>query len=206
MEYALILRMLLRSAGPVTYEGKHYRITGRGLKRRLPASLMPRLMVSGSYEAGRIAARRLGATPIECPRPPAACEALPQFEADAGMRIGIVCRAHDEEAWSAALPRLAAPASASLQLERPPAGLPQLHSAAAGAARAPVRDCYWAAPFESGRARCPYLVGSYDRVAAALACYARTGHRTVILDLVSAEEIRHIGAALARARRFAATG
>ena len=55
-------------------------------------------------------------------------------------------------------------------------------------------DPYWLVPFENYKTFCPYLVGSYQRVAAELARYVRVGYRSFILDVpASPEELSHIG-------------
>ncbi len=49
-------------------------------------------------------------------------------------------------------------------------------------------------PFENYKTFCPYLVGSYERVADEIARYVGVGYRTIILDVpASLEELEHIG-------------
>jgi alkanesulfonate monooxygenase len=53
---------------------------------------------------------------------------------------------------------------------------------------------YWLGPFQNYKTFCPYLVGSYRRVAEELAGYIRRGFRTFVLDIPpSKEELEHIG-------------
>jgi alkanesulfonate monooxygenase len=60
-------------------------------------------------------------------------------------------------------------------------------------------DPYWLGPFKQYQTFCPYLVGSYDRVGAAVAHYVDQGTRVFVLDIPpSAEELEHTGAALSR--------
>ena len=47
---------------------------------------------------------------------------------------------------------------------------------------------YWLGPFENYKTFCPYLVGSYDRVADELARYIDVGFGTFILDIPPSEE------------------
>jgi alkanesulfonate monooxygenase len=55
-------------------------------------------------------------------------------------------------------------------------------------------------PFERDRLLCPYLVGSYDRVADEVARYVEAGCRTFIIDVPAApEELEHIGEVFERA-------
>jgi len=59
---------------------------------------------------------------------------------------------------------------------------------------------YWMVPFENYKTFCPYLVGSYDRVADEVARYVGVGYRTIILDVpASPEELEHIGVVCERA-------
>jgi alkanesulfonate monooxygenase len=65
--------------------------------------------------------------------------------------------------------------------------------------------CYWLWPFENYKTFCPYLVGSYDVVAAELAKYIEHGYRTFILDIPpSREELEHIKRVFSRAQELVA--
>jgi len=47
-------------------------------------------------------------------------------------------------------------------------------------------------PFQNYKTMCPYLVGSYDRVAEELSGYLGVGYRTFILDVpAAAEDLDH---------------
>jgi alkanesulfonate monooxygenase len=60
---------------------------------------------------------------------------------------------------------------------------------------------YWLRPFETYRSFCPYLVGSYDRVAEEMASYQSAGYQTFILDIPpSEEELQHIRTVFDRAQ------
>ena len=62
-------------------------------------------------------------------------------------------------------------------------------------------------PFKNYKAVCPYLVGSYRRVADELSRYLDIGYRTFILDApTNRDELQHSMAAFehAAARRMAA--
>ena len=66
------------------------------------------------------------------------------------------------------------------------------------------RDAYWMIPFTNYKTFCPYLVGSYDRVGAALARYFEEGCSTLILDVpVGAEEMEHVTRAIRRGAELA---
>jgi len=60
-------------------------------------------------------------------------------------------------------------------------------------------DTYWMVPFQNYKTFCPYLVGSYDRVAEELGRYLATGCCFIIHDVpASADEFSHIGTVIAR--------
>jgi alkanesulfonate monooxygenase len=64
------------------------------------------------------------------------------------------------------------------------------------------REIYWLRPFESYKTFCPYLVGSYERVAEELAKYIGVGYETFVLDIPpSEEELRHTSVVFERATR-----
>ena len=205
IEYTTVIQKLLRSADPVNFEGLYYKVTNLKLTPPLPANLMPGLLVSGSSEAGMQAARQLGAIAVEYPKPPAEyAAALPANDAAAnGIRIGIVARPQDAEAWAAARARF--PEDRKGQLTHQLAmkvsdsawhrQLSELGSAPQG-----IENPYWLVPFQNYKAICPFLVGSYNRVADEVARYVDAGYRTFILDIpASAEEMEHVGAVFERA-------
>src|SRR5262245_2993501 len=70
-EYTTIILRLLRTAEPVSFDGRHYRVSNLKLTPPLLAGLMLGVLVSGSSEAGIAAARALGATAVEYPKPTA---------------------------------------------------------------------------------------------------------------------------------------
>ena len=104
IEYGLIIRGLL-SGEPVTYEGSFHRVRGLRLSPELPEGLFPELFVSGASDAGLSAARALCARPVVYPKPPGEEPGPPPSGAPAGVRVGIVARPSDEEAWRVARSR-----------------------------------------------------------------------------------------------------
>ena len=72
VEYTQIVMALLASDGPVSFAGRHYRVTNLRLKPPLDPRLAPGVFVSGSSEAGLAAARALGALAVRYPKPAAA--------------------------------------------------------------------------------------------------------------------------------------
>jgi alkanesulfonate monooxygenase len=120
------------------------------------------------------------------------------------MRVGIVARSSAEEAWRVARERF--PADRKGQIAHKLAmkvSDSQWHKQLSelGSADADDEDPYWLWPFENYATFCPYLVGSYDVVAAELERYVTLGFRAFILDIPAAEEdLHHTAVVFDRAR------
>jgi alkanesulfonate monooxygenase len=69
VEYTEIVTRLLTSESAVSFDGEFYRIKNVKLSPRLPAELVPTILMSGSSEASLAAAAKLGATAIKYRRP-----------------------------------------------------------------------------------------------------------------------------------------
>ncbi len=203
VEYTTIVRDLLRVPEPMGFEGKYYAVRNLKLTPPIAPALLPGIFVSGSSQAGRDAAARLGATAVEYPQPASKLNgAVPTNGTSQGIRIGLIVRDDESEAWSVAHERY--PADRRGQITRQLANkvsdshwhrqLSEMGNEAA------EQNPYWLVPFENYKAMCPYLVGSYDRVASELARYVDHGYTTFILDEpASAEELKHIEVAFRRA-------
>src|SRR5882762_669793 len=48
LEYTTVIQSLLRTADPISFEGRYYKVTNLKLTPPLPAELMPGMLVSGS--------------------------------------------------------------------------------------------------------------------------------------------------------------
>jgi alkanesulfonate monooxygenase len=197
-EYTSLVMTLLSSAAAVTHEGRYYRVSNLRMTPPLPADLVPGVFVSGSSAAGLDAARALGATAVQYPKPAAEYLGGPTVGVgESGMRIGIIAREDAGEAWSVARARfpedrkgqithqLAMKVSDSVWHKQ----LSQLGQEEGDREENP----YWLVPFENYKTFCPYLVGRYERVADEIARYVSVGYRTFILDVpASPEEMEHI--------------
>jgi alkanesulfonate monooxygenase len=200
-EYALIMKQLL-AGETVTFAGRHYSVTNLRMTPELAPELQPGFVISGSSEAGLAAAREIGAIAVKYPKRPG--DEVSQEGEDSGVRVGIVTRPTAEEAWRIAHERF--PADRKGQITHQLAmkvsdsqwhrQLSELGETAGG-----DQDPYWLWPFENYATFCPYLVGSYDVVAAELERYVTLGFRTFILDIPpSEEELHHTGVVFDRAR------
>ncbi len=184
-EYTTIVQELLASEGPVSFSGRHYRVRNLRLQPPLPRELLPGLLMSGSSEAGQATARALGAVAVEYPKPPGEYEGLGNRER-AGIRIGLVVDDAEEDAWKAAWERF--PPDRKGQIAHKLAmKVSDSHwhrqLSDLGRAASEGRSPYWLWPFENYKTFCPYLVGSYERVAEEVARYIRSGFTTFILDI-----------------------
>jgi alkanesulfonate monooxygenase len=196
-EYTRIIRQLLQG-GATDLAGKYYSVANLKMTPPLAAGLFPEILISGSSEAGLAAAKEVGATAIRYPQPS-------EFEAaerDAiasgikcGMRVGIIARESEEEAWRAAHARF--PQDRRGQIAHQVAMKVSdsvWHKQLSSFNEQPrVEDSpYWLGPMQNYKTFCPYLVGSYARVAAELGRYIALGFRTVILDIPpSRDDLEH---------------
>lgn len=196
IEYTLIIRQLLQAEAPVTFDGQFYRVNSLSLRPQMNRDLLPAILVSGSSEAGLAAARTMGAIAVKYPEPPGQCPANANAdEGPRGVRIGLIAREQEDDAWDTAFRRF--PDDRKGQLTRQLAikvSDSAWHKNLAEMSRrtdSQDRSTYWLHPFENYQTSCPYLVGSYQTVAAELARYMQAGNRTYILDIPPAEEEFH---------------
>lgn len=200
-EYALIMKRLL-AGETLTFTGRHYSVDNLRMTPELAPELQPGLLISGSSEAGRAAAEQIGAIAVKYPKRPG--EETREEGDGSGVRVGIVARPSGEEAWRVARARF--PADRKGQITHQLAmkvSDSQWHRQLSelGAVGAGEEDPYWLWPFENYATFCPYLVGSYDVVAAELKRYMTLGFRAFILDIPpSEEELHHTGVVFDRAR------
>lgn len=206
IEYTLIIKQLL-SGSSVSFEGKFYKVDKLKLLPPLPADLFPGIFVSGSSEAGLVAAEAIGATAIKYPKPAKESQddrsngAVPS-----GIRIGILSRQRDDDAWAVAHAQF--PEDRKGQITRQLATKISdsvWHKQLSDLGQATERTPYWLVPFEQYQTMCPYLVGDYQCVGQELAGYISLGYRTFILDVPpDAQELNHIRKAFDRAVEVAA--
>jgi alkanesulfonate monooxygenase len=196
VEYTTIMQALFHSAEPVSYEGQYYRVANLRLTPPIAPGLMPGVYVSGSSDAGLEAARQLGATAVQYPKPPSEYQPANEGTGSRGVRIGIIARADDDDAWRVARSRF--PEDRKGQITHQLAmkvSDSSWHRQLSDLGTVPpsAENPYWLVPFQNYKTFCPYLVGSYDRVADEVSRYVDAGYRTFILDVpASAEEMEHI--------------
>lgn len=192
-EYTRVIEMLLGNSAAVTEEGAFYRVRNLKLTPAVAPELFPGVFVSGSSDAGLAAARAIHAVAIRYPKP--ASEEVARLDAgvSCGIRVGIIARRDEREAWAIARSRF--PEDRKGQLTRQLATKVSdslWHKQLSELGGTPAQTPYWMVPFENYQTMCPYLVGSYDQVAGELARYFTAGYRTIILDVPpDADELTH---------------
>jgi alkanesulfonate monooxygenase len=206
IEYSTIIQELLSSSSPVSHRGEFYTVDKLKVRPTLPQDLLPGIFVSGSSDAGLEAAKALRATAVKYPQP-AECEIRDREAAiPYGIRVGVIARAHEEEAWQVAHARFPEDRKGQLTHQlamktSDSAWHRQLSQM--GAEAAATASPYWLWPFENYQTFCPYLVGGYDRVATELAKYIARGYSTFILDIPpDREELEHISVVFSRAKQL----
>lgn len=204
LEYTQVILQLLRDENPVNQAGEFYKVHNLRLQPACPAELLPGVLMSGSSEAGLAAARTLGATAIQYPKPAHEyrSEGAPEVT-NSGIRVGIIARERADQAWAIARARFPEDRKGQLTHQLAMKVSDSVwHKQLSELAETPEHHPYWLVPFENYKTMCPYLVGSYQEVGAELAGYLAHGYRTFITDIpANPEELEHIGTAFDFARR-----
>jgi alkanesulfonate monooxygenase SsuD/methylene tetrahydromethanopterin reductase-like flavin-dependent oxidoreductase (luciferase family) len=207
VEYATVVRGLLGSNEPFSHEGAFYRYRGLKTQTELPPEHRPRLFVAGSSEAGRNAAADVADVSVTHPEP------VTSFAGDfatparaglrTGIRIGLLARATDEEAWLAAREQYPSDRLSHLKTVMRQKSESDWSRRLANLALADETydDVYWTGAYRAGKGSAPLLVGSYERVAEYLDRYLELGISYVLLGgIFTDEEFRHNAAVLSRLR------
>jgi alkanesulfonate monooxygenase len=207
VEYTQIIKALLSSPEPVSFEGKYYKVTNLRMTPPLPEELFPGILISGSSDAGLAAAREIGATAVKYPKPPGEEDHARGDTIESGVRVGIIARDDSDEAWKVALERF--PEDRKGQITHQVAMKvtdSQWHKQLSQLGESPVSEenPYWLGPFQNYKTFCPYLVGSYDAVATEVARYMGQGYGMFILDIPPSQgEIEHTATVFDRAQALA---
>ena len=199
-EYIQIMRQLLKSTSPVTFQGKFFHVKDLALLPGVPPELQPEFLLSGQSDAARQVTREVGAIGTQM--------LSPQFENglnDAkAMNFGVLTRPTAEEAWEVAHETFPDDEENQMIQEFSMQNTDSVwKKRMAIAAKLPddTASGYWMGPFRNFRADGPYLVGSYERVAEAFAALIQAGIDVFIFDLTPREEeYNHIAQAFELAR------
>jgi alkanesulfonate monooxygenase len=164
---------------------------------------MPGVLLSGSSPAGLAAAEALGATAVKYPHPPG--EEEPPDGTEFGVRVGIVARDTEDEAWRVALERFPEDRTGQithkLAMKVSDSHWHEQLSRRVDGSHDGKRNPYWLGPFQNYKTFCPYLVGDHATVAAQIARYHDLGATTFILDIPpSREELEQVARVFGLAR------
>ena len=208
VEYTTIIQELLKSPAALSYHGEFYVVDKLRMTPPLAPELTPGILVSGSSDAGLAAAQALAATAVKYPQPAASEPDCHNAPTKFGIRVGIIARASEDEAWQIAEARFPEDRKGqlthTLAMKTSDSAWHQQLSQMASETKTRTTP-YWLWPFENYKTFCPYLVGSYEQVAAELAKYMGRGYLTFILDIPPTHaELAHIQMAFAQARLLAA--
>jgi alkanesulfonate monooxygenase len=183
----VIMGLLANSAAHrgFSHKSPYHKVDNLKLSLPVDPSLMPRLLVSGSSEAGLATARALDAWAIEYPLPAQSyAEGDTRAGSKRGLRVGLVARETEEEAWRVAEERFPPDRRGEIAHQMAmKVSDSRWHQLLSGAAERVPETPYWLRPFKSYKTFCPYLVGSFPQVAGELARYVKAGFRLVILDV-----------------------
>lgn len=203
-EYGDIVRALLTSDDPVTYEGQHYQIKNLVLRPKVPAELLPEFFFAGQSDGAVATARELGGVHLQMLPPQLAAGLMPSAT---GVNFGLITRPTRDQAWSAARARFPEDRHGqrvlALSMSNTESVWKQRLKKAAEMEAGSAAE-YWLDPFRNFQSDCPYLVGDYEQVSEILASLITRGIRAIVLDLPRDEsEYRHAAEAFSRAARLA---
>ncbi|MFI6321617.1 LLM class flavin-dependent oxidoreductase [Nonomuraea sp. NPDC050556] len=197
-EYVDVMCGVLGSPRPYSLDGRYFRVSHLQLTPPVPAGFAPRLFLAGQSPAAMELAARVGARSIRMLPKTGTCDA-------GALHVGIVARPDKEDAVKAAYAAFPPDETGRDLVEASMAQTDsvwktRLYEAADGYADGGM---YWLAPFRSGQADGPYLVGDYMAVADRLTELAAAGVSTFVVDTpVEEAEYLHIAevARLVRSR------
>jgi alkanesulfonate monooxygenase len=200
-EFILIVRQLLASTRPVTFDGKFYATNNLQLRPGLPATLMPEFLIAGQSDDARRVAAQMGCLMMQMLPPN-----LEQGINAPGMNFGIFAREKHDQARRAAKLFFQDSAEKRELLKYTMENTDSVWKRRlneAGQDGELHENGYWLLPFLTFQADCPYLVGSYAEIGAKLRSFAEMNVSTIILDVVADEqELEHVCKALASSGVF----
>jgi alkanesulfonate monooxygenase len=186
LEYTKIVKLLLQGR-PVSYEGRFYQVNRLQLLPSVPQALSPGYVLAGQSAAARRVSAELGAKSLQV--------LAPELEAGIGcataINLGIVTRATEEQAWSAARRNFPEDTVGQIMLNRSMKNTDsewKQRMMIVAEQGKNARGGFWMDPFKNFQADQPYFVGSHDRVGRLVADLVRGGVRMFVLDVPPTEE------------------
>jgi alkanesulfonate monooxygenase len=186
IEYVEVIKLLLSSRRPANYEGRYYQITNLHLPAILEEALLPTYFLAGSSEQANEAREKTGAVKLGMAKPLENCEKTDA--SSLGVYMGIVASNTRDEA----LERLAEKFRPSFEEAGEILEMSMMNTDAVWKKQLMEEEgdkVLRMEPFKNFNADCPYLVGSYDEVAAYIHNYIQLGYDHFVLD-VDIEENR----------------
>jgi alkanesulfonate monooxygenase len=200
-EFIHIVRQLLASTRPVTFNGKFYTTNNLQLRPGLPPALMPEFLIAGQSDDAHRVAKQMGCLMMQM-LPPNLEEGIN----GPGVNFGIFARQERGQARREAILLFQDSAEKRELLKYTLENTDSVWKRRlneAGQKGELHENGYWLLPFLTFQADCPYLVGSYADIGANLRRFAEMNVSTIILDVVADEqELDHICKALASSGVF----
>jgi alkanesulfonate monooxygenase len=186
-EYPNIIMNLLHDKPSLNHQGEFYEVHGVKMKPPLSRHLLPPVLMSGSSDAGMLAAQELGAVAVRYPKPVSHYEEHPlEPGIRFGMRLGIIARENKGQAWSIAHQRFPVDHKGQLTHQLAMKTSDSVwHQELSKMKPEELVDGYpyWLMPFQNYKTFCPYLAGTYWEVAEIVARYIGLGFKTIITDI-----------------------
>ncbi|PON09613.1 LLM class flavin-dependent oxidoreductase [Candidatus Entotheonella serta] len=186
-EYCELIRALLSSPRPVSFDGQYYKTEHLQLSPRVPRDLQPAFLLAGHSDDAAKTAHAVGG--IQMQMLPANVDDL--ATGVKGIHFGIVTREQEAHAWQAASELFPDDDMGrellELSMQNTDSAWKMRLQRAADMIASPTPG-YWLDPFRTFKADCPYFVGTYQDTAALVATLVRRGIDTFILDIPAREE------------------
>lgn len=187
--YVGILKHLLTSDEELTCDG-YYGLRRLRAYARIDAELVPDVFVAGSSDDSLRLARRVADVVVTHPEPVGLFRetfaSRRELGARIAVRVGIIARNTDEEAWEFARREFPVDRAATIRrvLKQDSASDWSRRLARLGDREERHDGVYWTGMYDSGKASAPVLVGSHEQVAEYLGAYIACGVSTFILARV----------------------
>jgi len=196
-EFISIVRKLLVSARPISFNGKFYSLRNLQLRPSFPVALLPEFLIAGQSDDALRVSSEMGCLAMQM-LPPTLEDGLSNAP---GVNMGIVARQERDQAWRAAHVLFQDSAENRDVLKYTMSNTDSVWKRRLGA-EAEIEELrengYWLGPFMNYQADCPYLVGSYSDVGSSLRRFVEKKISTIILDVIAdEEELQHVSRTLA---------
>lgn len=199
-EYAKLVKELLISEKPVSFNGDYYKVENLLVGPRIKKGLLPSFFVAGTSDAAIQCAIEVGDVLVLRPEPfekfrEFCNEKIPNSSIKLGIRIGIIARETSEEAWNSATEIFPQNRSGRIEtlLRSKSESINTKLMAELTLKENTFDNVFWMGAFLSGKTNDPFLVGSYREVADYLARYLNFGVSEILIsETISYEDFKHL--------------